>query len=43
MPVLNNVPADEVGQIVQSFVDEGKEEVTAEETSPGEWKITAND
>ena len=44
MARISNVPANQVGEIVQSFVDEGKTEVTAEaddgENPSGTWTVS---
>lgn len=42
MPVLDDVPESQVGEIVQSFVDEGKSEIRAEKLADGAWRITAS-
>lgn len=38
---LTNVPSDQVGEVVQSFVQNGARRVTAVQTTPGFWTITA--
>ena len=42
MSVLNDVPENQVGEIVQSFVEEGKNEVRAEKLANGAWRITVD-
>jgi hypothetical protein len=42
MVVINDIPASRVGEIVQSFVNEGKTDVRAERQSNGRWRISAS-
>lgn len=43
MPVekMNDVPSNMVGQVVQSFVDDGATRVEATRKPSGNWDITA--
>jgi hypothetical protein len=39
--ILNNVPADQVGTVTQSFVNDGAVRVVAEKNGGGTFDITA--
>lgn len=38
---LNDVPASEVGEVVQEFVDGGSSDVQATAQGDGKWTVTA--
>ena len=37
----NNVKKNDVGKVVQSYIDDGAKKVFAEKNSDGSWNVTA--
>lgn len=36
-----DIPPEEVGRVIQDYVDEGKTKITAEEQADGNWTVKA--